>query len=73
MGVMGFHGGEGWMPPLAAWAIGERSQTRDTWDCDVSLVCDLPPIAQCVGNADALQPIPSVSPCLPVKKSVGTP
>ncbi len=46
MGVMGFHGGEGWMPPLAA---------------------------QCVGNADALQPIPSVSPCLPVKKSVGTP
>jgi len=68
MGVMGFHRGEGWMPPLAAWAIEERSHTRDTRDCVVSLVCDRSSIAQSVGNADGLQPCVSVSPCLPVRK-----
>lgn len=73
MEVMGFHGVVGWMPPAAAWGIGERSQTKNTQDCVVSFVCDRSPISQSVGNADGLQPYVSVSPSLPVKKGVDTP
>lgn len=72
MGIMGFHGGEGWMPPLAAWLIGARFQTRDILLCVVSLVWDLSPITQPGGNA-GLQPCVSAPPCLHVKKGVGTP
>jgi len=64
MGTMGFHGGEGWMPPAAAWAIGERPEMRDALPSVAFLVSGLSPIAQSVGNADGLQPCCSLSPCL---------
>ena len=50
-------GKEGWVPPAAAWVIGERSHTRDTVITAMSLMCDLSPITLARRNAGPPAPL----------------